>query len=64
MVETLERVCSLAHAGSASVADFFYQRNGLIEAPTLFLSGQFTTHVASAKMSKWLRAVCAMIIEA
>jgi hypothetical protein len=39
MVETLERVRGLAHAGSASMANFFYQRNGLFEAPTLFLSG-------------------------
>jgi hypothetical protein len=39
MVETLERVCGLAHAGGASVADFFHQRDGLIETPTLFLSG-------------------------
>jgi hypothetical protein len=53
MVEALERVRGLAHAGSASMANFFYQRNGLFEAPTLFLSGQFPTHVASGKMGRW-----------
>jgi hypothetical protein len=46
------------------MADFFYQCNGLVEAPALFLSGQFPTHVASSTMGRWLRAVYAMIIEA
>jgi hypothetical protein len=46
----LEGVSGLAHAGSASMTDFFHHGDGLLKAPTLFFGGQFMTHMASGKM--------------